>query len=101
MGIGENNDEIQQHIDSRYVSTSEAVWWLFHYWMHEEKPNVVRLPVHTEGGHFVVFNPELNAPNEILENAAAKNSKLEAYFKLNKAEKEYADQHPENASTVM
>jgi hypothetical protein len=41
MAIGEKKDEIQQYIDARYVSTSEAVWRLLHYDMHEETPNVV------------------------------------------------------------
>ena len=97
--MGESKDEIKQFLDSRYVSASEAVWRLFHYQMHEEKPNVVCLPVHSEQGQFVTFDAEA-PPQQILAAAQAKDSKLIAYFKANKAEKEYAEAHPNNGVTL-
>ena len=41
MGFGQTQDEIQQYLEARYVSASEATWRLFQYQMHEEFPNVV------------------------------------------------------------
>lgn len=99
MAIGQNQDEIKQYIDSHYVSTSEAVWRLFHYDMHKEKPNVVRLAVHTEQGQFVVFDADA-APEDILAAAGSKNSTLTAYFKANADEQRKAEEHPDQAVTT-
>ena len=84
------------NIDAHYVSTSEACWRLFHYDMHEEKPNVVQLAVHSEGGHSVVFNSDDTA-EDILDAASTKDSTLTAYFKANEAEKKKADENPDGA----
>jgi len=52
------NDEIQRHIDSRFVAASKAVWRIFQFPIHKQIQNVVRLRVHLPGHHFVVFNTD-------------------------------------------
>jgi hypothetical protein len=39
-------DEIQNYLDGRYVSASEACHWLFAFDLHGMHPNVYRLVVH-------------------------------------------------------
>jgi len=36
-----NNDEIGLYLDARYISASEASWRIFHYHLHNEKPDVI------------------------------------------------------------
>jgi hypothetical protein len=31
------------HIDVRYIFPFEATWCLFHFWLHQEYPNIIRL----------------------------------------------------------
>lgn len=73
-------DEIQEFVDSRYVSTYEALWRIFGFNMHAHSPTVVRLPVHLEDQHQVYFRDE-----ERLDQVMERNheSKLLAWFKLN------------------
>ena len=44
-----SNDEISLYLDARYISASEASWRIFHYHLHNEKPNVIQLCVHLLG----------------------------------------------------
>ncbi len=39
-------DEVQNYLDGRYVSASEACHWLFAFDLHGMHPNVYRLVVH-------------------------------------------------------
>jgi hypothetical protein len=39
-------DEVQNYLDGRYVSASEACHWLFAFDLHDMHPNVYRLAVH-------------------------------------------------------
>lgn len=48
-------DELQEYVDGRYVSASEACSRIFSFPMHKELPNVVCLPVHCEGEQVVYF----------------------------------------------
>ena len=48
-------DEIQEYVDGRYVSASEAAWRLFQFSMHDISPSVTRLAVHVENGQQVYF----------------------------------------------
>ena len=76
------NDEIQLFIDSRYISAAEAVWRVFHFDIHRQVPNVVRLQVHLPGYHFVTFDPE-ESPDKIRERAARERTTLTAFFRAN------------------
>lgn len=69
-------------IDSRYISAAEAAWHIFHFAIHRQVPNVVRLQVHLPGYHFVTFNPQ--EPQErILARAAEEKTTLTAFFRAN------------------
>src|SRR6266511_5057601 len=89
MEFGNCEDEVKMYLDARYVSACESGWRLYHFWMHEEKPAVVRLQVHTENEQLVTWNNEV-AENlqEVLENQGARDTTLTAYFKANQ---EYQD----------
>lgn len=72
-------NEVKAYIDARYVSANEAVWRLFRFRLHEEKPSVERLPVHLPGQQNVVFTAN-NTSQEILNRIQNKVTKLMAYF---------------------
>ncbi|UPX12183.1 uncharacterized protein EKO05_0002747 [Ascochyta rabiei] len=48
-------DEVKQHLNGRYISPSEAVWRLFEYLVHMERPTVVPLAVHLPNEQIVTF----------------------------------------------
>jgi hypothetical protein len=76
------NDEIQFHIDSRFIGASEAVWRIFHFYIHKQVPNVVRLQVHLPGNHFVTFDPD-EPVERTLARAAEEKTTLTAFFRAN------------------
>jgi hypothetical protein len=82
LELAKSIDEIKQHIDARFIGASEAAWRIFSFRMHAEVPNVVRLQVHLEGGHLVVFDPDQDA-NEILQRAQNQTTTLTGWFKAN------------------
>jgi hypothetical protein len=57
LELAKEIDEIKQHIDARYIGASEAAWRIFSFRMHAEHPSIMRLQIHLEGAHLVVFNP--------------------------------------------
>ncbi|PPQ82287.1 hypothetical protein CVT25_008437 [Psilocybe cyanescens] len=75
-------DEVKQFIDGRYISAPDAVWRIFHYELHEQIPNVVRLQVHLPDHHMVVFNPHDNI-QAVLECGAHQRTTLTAFFEAN------------------
>ena len=75
-------DEITEYIDGRYVSPPEGAWRIFHFDMHDQLPNVVRLQIHLPGQHMVTFNPNDDAAT-ILERASAEKTSLTAFFEAN------------------
>ena len=84
MEFNTSEDEVKMYLDARYVSACEGGWRLFHFWMHEEKPAVVRLQVHAEDDQLVTWNNNA-AENvqEVLEDQGARDTTLTAYFKAN------------------
>ena len=50
-------DEIEEHLDARYVGPPEAVWRLLEFPMAERSHHVERLDVHLPKEHRVVFGP--------------------------------------------
>ncbi|XP_053568401.1 uncharacterized protein LOC128657987 [Bombina bombina] len=85
ISINEQNtlqhDEIQNFLDTRYVSAPEAVWRLYGFFMHHQTHTIIRLQVHLPGEQDVYFH------NENIQLAAEKaqdrDTTLTAYFKLN------------------
>ena len=73
-------NEVQDFINARYISASEAFWRLYEFQIHGISPPVDKLPLHLPGEQSVLFQDG--------EAAAALDrgppeTKLTAYFKLN------------------
>ena len=64
-GQQENQDEIKNFLDARYVSASEACWRLFSFPMHKEFPSCQRLDIHLENERLIYFDEDDN-PHEVL-----------------------------------
>ena len=79
--IGERPDEIQQHIDARYLGAAEAVWRLFEFPIHGASHTVERLSVHLPGQQLVHFVAGLEAA--ALRAPRATSTTLTAWFALN------------------
>ncbi|XP_040197569.1 uncharacterized protein LOC120930449 [Rana temporaria] len=72
------NNEVIQYQLGRYISSSEAVWWILGFPIHERHPTVVHLSVHLENGQRVHFTME-SAPRVVEQ---PPNTTLTAFFKL-------------------
>ncbi len=59
------DDEIQQFLDSRYVSTSEAFWRIFDFKMHDEFPKICKLQLHLPDAEQIMYKENEN-PVDIL-----------------------------------
>ncbi|KAF7334120.1 ATP-dependent DNA helicase [Mycena venus] len=77
-------DEIKMYIDGRYIGPPESAWRIFHFGLHTQIPNVVRLPVHLAGQHTVTFDAGED-PQEVLERGG-QCTKLQAFFAANRDE---------------
>ena len=51
-----SKDEIKQHIQGRYVSSTEGVWRIFGYELTRRNPAVTNYPVHLDNQNFVVYD---------------------------------------------
>lgn len=56
FSVQNNADEIANYLNGRYISTSEAVWRIFSFSIHERYPTVTHLAVHLENGQRVYFS---------------------------------------------
>lgn len=77
-----DRDEIKMYIDGRYIAASESAWRIFHFVMHDQIPNVVRLQVHLPGQHMVTFNPD-ESVEIVMEQAAHERTTLTEFFAMN------------------
>ena len=77
-----NYDEIQQFVNTRYLSAPEAAWRLFGNGIVEKSHHVERLDIHLENEQQVYLAPTATR-EEIAAATANKSSKLMAFFKLN------------------
>jgi len=57
MQFGRCIDEVKLYLDARYISSCEATWRLFHFYMQKQVPHVIRLQVHLPQEQSVVFDP--------------------------------------------
>lgn len=71
-------DEVENYLNGRYISTSEAVWRLFEFPIHDRYPTVVHLAVHLENGQRVYFTP--GTAHQVIQNP--RNTTLLAFFAL-------------------
>ncbi|RWS25337.1 uncharacterized protein B4U80_04936 [Leptotrombidium deliense] len=81
-------DEIQDYVDSRYLSANECAWRIFELPLHGRSHAVERLPVHLPGSNRVLFE-EGQEQEAVTKNC---DTKLTAFFKLNKMD--------ENANSI-
>jgi len=72
-------DEIQNFLDTRYVSAPESMWRTLEFKMHEQSHTIIRLAIHLENQQTVYF--EQGQEETAVLNAF--DSTLTAYFKLN------------------
>ena len=75
-----NVDEIRAFQEARYVTAPEAVWRLLQFPLHYISHTIVRLPVHLEDEHLVLFNADLNVDQ--LEGNLRNSSMLLGFFRL-------------------
>src|SRR5581483_1206453 len=75
-------DEIKMYIDARYVSSSEAIWRIFHYKLHNHTPNVQRLAVHLPNQQPITFQDNDDLQN-IINHANRRMTTLTAWFQEN------------------
>jgi hypothetical protein len=61
-------DEIKMYLDARYISSSEAIWRIFHYRMHGRSPSVQRLAVHLPEKQLITFHDDENL-QQVLDHA--------------------------------
>ncbi|XP_044591470.1 uncharacterized protein LOC123269700 [Cotesia glomerata] len=78
----ENLDEVSRYEAGRYISSSEAVWRIFGFHIHERYPPVVHLAVHLENGQKVYFTEE----NIVYKIANPKKTTLIGFFDLCKVD---------------
>ncbi|KAL8592527.1 hypothetical protein ACOMHN_030212 [Nucella lapillus] len=72
-------DEISSYQEGRYICTSEAVWRILNFHIHEGFPSVMTLDVHLENGEIVYFT-EATALQRAAEERPK--TKLTAFFNL-------------------
>ncbi|KAL4153295.1 hypothetical protein QTP88_001128 [Uroleucon formosanum] len=58
FALENEKDEIKTYESGRYISSSEAVWRILEFPIHERFPTVVHLAVHLENGQRVYFNEQ-------------------------------------------
>ena len=83
-GIQENEqiDEVQQFIDCRYISCSEAIWRIQGFPLIHRWPPVKKLPIHLPGEQTVFYGEEANTKE--IQEAMARSEKtmLTEFFTL-------------------
>ena len=80
----ENRDEISRFINARMIDAHDAHWRTMEYKIQDRFPAVTSLAIHTEGQQNIVFRE--GQAKEAL--AAAKDTTLLAFFKLNRSDPE-------------
>ena len=83
-------DEIIRYIDAHYVSASEAIWRIYGFDMHDEKPDVQRLQVHLPLQNTVTFEDSVDLLN-VVNNEANKKTTLTEWFFANQTYPEAND----------
>lgn len=78
FGVRKPNDEVDNYVNGRYISTSEAVWRILEFPIHERHPTVLQLAVHLENGQRVYFTAE--TAEQVAQNP--RKTTLLAFFEL-------------------
>lgn len=90
LQIQHGDDEVKQYINGRYFSAAEAAWRIFQFPVHDQHPNIVRLPLHLPHEQCIVFNPSKKG-KEVVEYAADAETALTAFFKANTLQNDIGD----------
>jgi len=75
-------NEIKKYLDCCYVSTSEAVWRIFKFDMHERFPAIERLQYHLPNQQMVLFDDDDDV-QEVATQLAISKTMLTEWFKTN------------------
>jgi hypothetical protein len=75
-------DEIEAHIQAKYIGSAEAMWRLMEFAVHGEYPSVMHLAIHCPGEHTVRF-PSDATSDEVRELMVSAKSTLMAFFDYN------------------
>src|SRR5436305_3342423 len=78
----ETIDEIKMYLDARYISSSESIWRIFHYRLHNHTPNIQRLAVHLPNQQSIRFQDGDNLEH-IINHTTAHMTTLTAWFQEN------------------
>ena len=70
------------YLDARYVSTSESIWRIFHYRLHNHTPNVQRLAIHLPDQQSIIFQDRDDLQN-VINHANKRMTTLTAWFQEN------------------
>lgn len=71
-------NEVEIYQSGRYICSSEAVWRILSFEVHDRSPTIVHLAVHLENGQRVYFTE--NNIQEVINNPP--DTTLTAFFKL-------------------
>ena len=80
-------DEIQDHLDCRYVSAIEGVWHFFGFLMDAHFPAVLRLDMHLENEQNIIFK-DTDILDDLQMATKTKQTKILAWFALNRKDPE-------------
>eukprot|EP00435_Cladocopium_sp_Y103_P060653 s247_g22.t1 len=81
--VSDRRDEIQEHLDARYLGATEAAWRLFEFPLHGQSHSVQRLIVHLPQEQMVTF--QAGAEEDALLRTNKQRTTLTAWFDLNAA----------------
>ena len=82
--LGSAPDEIQAHLDARYVGASEAAWRLFEFERHGSAHTVTRMAAHLPLENLIHFRAGEDAA--AARNPASQRATLTAWFAFNAAQ---------------
>ena len=81
---------MQDFLDARYITAPEACWRLFEFPLLAKAHVVERLPVHLQNEQDIIFHDE--EKERAVQKQASKDTKLDAWLKLNLKEYQFAIQ---------
>ena len=78
--IDEPIDEIKEYMDARYVSACEGSWRIFKFALHANYPAVHRLQLHLPDMQSVIFDPDAETGEEVLDRDKNHKTNLTEFF---------------------
>jgi hypothetical protein len=87
-------DELQEYLDARYVSASEACWRLFEFDLHHRHPPVQRLQLHLPDQQPIYYYPNRQTGQQLLDRPNIYRTTLTAFF-------EACSEYPQLAANLL